>query len=156
MTTKQIAAKVSEAIRLEQQIEALQIKLDGIKETLLSEAEIKLSEELGGIIPDGSSYNFKDNAGHVARINWPNPSLIRGFWIKSDMAFRLKEKKIIQLGDIKSRAGMHFSKLFRTYHAPVSKIFRDLAPALLGNIQGQALIRMCEEPTSPRVTFETA
>jgi hypothetical protein len=167
MTTKQVASLVDEAIALDRQIADLETLLTQTKARLVTEAERLLREREGPsrtghqeATPTlaGCSYTLHGAAGNVATVNFPKPKLISGFFFQKpggqEKAFRMKESKLVELGPVRQLAGEAFGKLFSQQYKPV-KAFRDLCTALLGKREAAKLIEMCEEPSSPRVSFET-
>lgn len=158
MTSKQIAGLVDTAIALDRQIATLSQELDTKKAKLLETARALLREESGIKDPIGTSYTIKGAAGNVCTVSWPKPRLIRSFYFLDiagrDIAWRTKEDKAIELGDVRALSGLAFGRLFAQSWAP-AKAFRELAQSHLDKPQASQLIQMLEEPSSPRVQFET-
>jgi hypothetical protein len=155
MTTKQVAALVSEAIALDQQIALLQEQLSAAKTRLIEIAAGFLREaDIEDPLNLGVSYSLPaEDECHVAQISWPKPRLISGFWFVKGVAFRKKDDQTIEVGPVKELAGENFPKLFFASYKP-AKSFRDLAPALLG-AKAEKLLALCEEGSSARVSFRT-
>lgn len=159
MTTKQVASLVDEAIALDSHIAGLQLQLTSMKKELQTEAERLLREETDTLELPGCSYTFHGNNGHVANISFPKPKLISGFFFlkrgtEDNAAFRMKDGKMAEVGPIRELAGEAFAKLFSTQYKP-AKAFRELCAAMLPKREAGKLIELCEEPSAPRVSFET-
>lgn len=162
MKTKQIASLVDEATELDRQIAELTGSLGEKKTILIGLATEILRRELGppGDLT-GSSYTFAGSPGRnaFARVQFPNPKLIGGFYFIDDaegrpIAWRTKDDKAIQVGNVREVAGLAFEKLFAQSWKP-AKSFRELALSHLGHGRAGKLVSMCEEPSAPRVGFET-
>jgi len=162
MTTKQVASLVSEAIGLDNEIARLELILDCKKTQLTDLARLTLRTEAGVKDATGSSQTFTGELPtEICRVNFPGPKLIGGIWFfktrgQPEKALRKSEGKTIEAGPLKELAGEHWDKLFFGTWKP-AKAFRDLVPVLLEKTPAKAreLIELCQEPSSPRVCFET-
>lgn len=136
-----IDSKVAEAIELDRTIKDLTDRLKELK------AEFVLAAA-------GKDLDIQATDGNVVHVCFPDPSLIRGgFFFLGDQAVIIQDKKQVKLGPIRDLAGEHFGKLFAQFYKP-AKAFRELTRVLLPEKRAEKLIELCEEESSPRVTFE--
>jgi hypothetical protein len=154
LNSRDIPSLVSAAIEFDRASKQFANLLSVAKERLVQEARRTLADGAG--LPDeaGTSATFNSDAGEIARVNFPKPSLIRGFWIHKDKAYKKEGKGTVEIGDVKAVAGDFFDKLFAKVFRP-GTAFRDLCRALLPPGKAAKLMAMMEEPSSPRVSFET-
>jgi len=160
MTAKQIASLVSEAIALDNRIAQTELLLRDLKARLVELAALTLRDEAGIKDPVGSSQTFTGELEtEICRVNFPGPRLISGIWFFKgktgpEKAFRMKDGQAAYAGPLQDLAGDHWNKLFVCNWKP-AKGFRELAPVLLGPPKAEKLIALCEDPSGPRVSFET-
>ena len=144
MTTK-LQNLVTEAVSLDREISDQTERLKTIK-TQLVEAAREREDELTATDGGGLRWTVEGNDGCIARVNFPAPSL------KSKIE---GEGKAIE--KIKQLVGAAFSRLFipTISFKPVEN-FRDEAKALLVKADANKLIKLCQNESAPRVSFETA
>jgi hypothetical protein len=163
LTSEQIPALVEAAVELDRTVKAMGKKLAVCKQRLVQEAEAYLSAdpETAGATPDfiGCNWTCKGAEGNSVEVTFPEPRRIAGFYFhpdKPNLAVMEKDKKIVELGDIRKLAGVKFENLFAPYWKP-AKAFKDLVPLLLNKRPeaGAKLLELCTESSGPRVNFET-
>ena len=145
MKENEIRIMVDGAVALHREIATKSEQLKQIKASLVEQARLHPDS----IIPTrsgGKRWTAKGSDGCVARVSFPAAALISEFEAESTI-----EKQV------HSVVGDNFRKLFRAVklYQPVDG-FRDRAAALLSSAQAQALLKFCENESTPRVSFETA
>lgn len=157
LDSRDIHFVVEAAIRLDRDIKLLQGTLGLLKAHLIKEAEAEWRKS-GDKKQEGTSWTYHDRTGEIARVSFPEPKLLSGFWLHDGKAFRYDSasKKVVLLGDIEAACDGKFKKLFsNTIYKPV-KGFREIVGALLPNGLQRRLLAMVTLPSSPRVNFGTA
>jgi len=144
MTNATLTNLVTQAVSLDREIAEKTQILKKLKVDLISEADAHHSEYQpteGG----GSSWIAEGADGCIARIAFPAPSL------KSSI-----QGEGLALQKIKVAAGALFHRLFvpTLNYKPIPG-FREEAEDLLGR-DARKLIKLCQNETAPRVSFETA
>lgn len=144
MTDQKLRLLIGEAVRLDRAIARLQDKLKAIKGQIATEAETR-GDEAEPTEGGGTSITLEGTGGCIARVTETGRAL-KALIKPEDKAFP----------KIKEAAGGSFSRLFtpEVVHKPVDK-FREQARELLGEVPGNKLIRLCENPGKTTVSFET-
>ena len=114
-------------------------------EAQLVEAAREREDELVPTDGGGLRWTAEGNDGCIARVNFPAPSL------KSKIEGDGKP-----IAKIEELSGAVFSRLFipTITFKPVEN-FRDEARALLAKTEANKLIKLCQNESAPRVSFET-
>ncbi len=143
MTEAKLAQLVTQAVRLDRQIQDLEEQLKECKAALTVEATSREDEH----VPTengGTSWTATAPDGSIARVTFPAPSL------KSKIDAEAKG-----FDKVKAAAGKAFDALFKpSVTWRLVSGFRDEAAKLLGK-DGGKLIRLCQTESSPKVAFET-
>lgn len=143
MNETKLKTLVTAGVLIDRKIRELEGELNGIKATLIQEAETRADEMVeteGG----GASVRFDGEDGCTANVAFPAPALKS----KVDGVGKTIEK-------VMQASGRHFADLFEQIPAWAPKPeFRSLAEKFLGNTSGK-LIKLMTNPSVPRVSFET-
>ena len=145
MKEKEIRIMVDDAVALHREIATKSEQLKLIKASLVEQARLN-PDSIISTRSGGKRWTAKGSDGCVARVNLPAPALVSE--IEADSTI---EKQI------QSVVGDNFRKLFKAVklYQPVDG-FRDRVAALLSTAKAQALLKLCENESAPRVSFETA
>lgn len=168
MNARQQSEKITKAIALAQQIEALTEEYEAIKAEFRAEAEREILER-GDKETAGHSWTFNaedarsPGSAFACKVSFPSPGLAREIVFLKDVAHRYipdpekPGKKILTpLGlDLKEVCGTAFPKLFATYYKP-AKAFEELVRAMVApEAKAAKLLKALEEPPgTARVNFE--
>lgn len=144
---------VSAAVRLDRKIKEDTAFLDTLKLRLIHEGEADAKGQ--EMKTPGTTWNYTGACGNRASVVFPADKVIGMFWVSKGRCFRKKGKETIEMANLKKMAGEHFKKLFFGMFKPC-KAFRELVKVLLPPGKQEEMIAACEEPSSPRVSFETA
>lgn len=153
--SRNLAPLVDELIRLEREVAEREREIADIKARFITAAEDALTAE-DVKTPNfiGCSYEWLGTDGSLARVTFPEPRLISSFQLHEGKAFRWhKEEGRIEMPGFNRAVGQKFDKLFATYYKPC-KGFREIVPKLLLPGSAEALLKLCTEPSSPRVTTQ--
>jgi hypothetical protein len=145
MKEKEIRIMVDDAVALHREIATKTEQLKQIKASLVEQARLN-PDSVISTKSGGRRWTAEGSDGCVARVNFPAAALISEIEAESTI-----EKHI------QSVAGDNFRKLFKPVklYQPVDG-FRDRVAALLSAAKAQALLKLCENESAPRVSFETA
>ncbi len=135
---------VDDAVALHREIATKSEQLKQIKARLVEQARLN-PDSIISTHSGGKRWTAKGSDGCVARVNFPAPALVSEIEAESTI-----EKQI------QSVVGDNFRKLFKAVklYQPVDG-FRDRVAALLSTAKAQALLKLCENESAPRVSFET-
>jgi hypothetical protein len=144
MKEKEIRIMVDDAVALHREIATKSEQLKQIKARLVEQARLN-PDSIISTHSGGKRWTAKGSDGCVARVNFPAPALVSEIEAESTI-----EKQI------QSVVGDNFRKLFKAVklYQPVDG-FRDRVAALLSTAKAQALLKLCENESAPRVSFET-
>lgn len=143
MNDSKLKLLVSEAVKLDRQIEQLSRELAAHKAALVAEAETR-AEDATPTEGGGTSITFEGADGCIARVT------TAGATLKSSIK---PESRAIE--KIKTAARSYFARLFNTEltYRPVDN-FRSQADELLGK-DASKLIKLVTNPGKTTVSFET-
>ena len=144
MKEKEIRIMVDDAVALHREIATKSEQLKLIKASLVEQARLN-PDSIISTRSGGKRWTAEGSDGCVARVNFPAPALVSE--IEADSTI---EKQI------QSVVGDNFRKLFKAVklYQPIDG-FRDRAGALLSTAKAKALLKLCENESAPRVSFET-
>jgi hypothetical protein len=145
MKPKEIQKLVDDAVALHREIAEKSEAFKNLKARLVQQARLQ-PESLVPTETGGKRWTAEGSDGCVARVNFPAPGLV------SEL-----EEDSEKMPEIRALAGDSFRRLFGIVKLfqPVEH-FRAKASVLLPVPKAEALIKLCENDISPRVSFETA
>lgn len=145
MNEKELKKLVDSAVLLHREISTKTEQLKALKADLIEQARLN-PEALVSTQGGGKRWTAKGNDGCIARVNFPAPSLVSEIEAETDFAKKLQ-----------AIAGEKFRRLFNSVRIfQPTEDFRTQAAALLPASKAETLVQLCENESSPRVSFETA
>ena len=144
MTDNMLKSLVTEAVSLDREINEKTDRLKELKAELIAEARSR-EGELGSTDSGGRRWTAEGSDGCIVRVNFPAPTL------------KAKIDEGMATEKIKKLAGQAFTSLFVPTISlrPIEK-FREAATMLLPKTDSNRLIKLCQNASAPRVSFETA
>lgn len=157
LKSQDIPVLVSAAVKLDRTIKEQQKTLACLKERLVTEGEADAKK--AEVKTPGTTWNYTGPCGNRASVAFPEDKLIGAFWIANGKCFRKRTRddgryETVEMANVKEIAGVNFKKLFFQMYKP-AKAFRELLKALATPKEQEELTEACQEPSSPRVSFET-
>lgn len=145
MNEQEIKTLVDNAVALHREIATKTEQLKALKADLVKEAR-RHPRALVATESGGKRWTTKGSDGCIARVNFPVAALVTEIDAQSDLAK--------QLHDI---AGDKFRRLFTTVKIyQLAENFRAEVTATLPESKAEALVKLCENDSAPRVSFEAA
>jgi hypothetical protein len=144
MTDNMLKSLVTEAVSLDREINEKTDRLKELKAELVAEA-LSREGELALTDSSGTRWTAEGSDGCIVRVNFPAPTL----------RARVEEGKATE--KIEKLAGRAFTRLFvpTISYRPIEK-FREAVAVLLPKTDANRLIKLCQNASAPRVSFETA
>ena len=136
---------VDDAVALHREIATKSEQLKALKANLVQQARLN-PEALVATESGGKRWSATGSDGCIARVSFPAAALISE--IESDGEVTKQIQAIV---------GNHFRRLFTTvkFYQLIDD-FRAQVGALLPKRKAEALLKLCEAESAPRVSFETA
>jgi hypothetical protein len=145
MNEQDLKTIVDNAVALHREIAAKSEQLKALKAELVKEA-LRHPKALVGTESGGKRWTTKGSDGCLARVNFPAPALVSEIEGQGPLAKELHEI-----------AGDKFRRLFSTVKVyQLAENFRAEAKANLPEAKAEALVKLCENQSAPRVSFEAA
>lgn len=145
MNEQDLQTLVDNAVALHREIATKSEQLKALKAELVKEAR-RHPKALVATESGGKRWTTKGSDGCLARVNFPAASLASEIDAQSDLAKQLHEL-----------AGDKFRRLFSTVKFyQLAENFRAEAAAVLPDSKADALVKLCENDSAPRVSFEAA
>ena len=145
MNELQIKTLVDGAIALHREIATRTEQLKALKAELVHQARCH-SAELDSTGSGGKRWTAAGTDGAIARVNFPAPALVPELDAQCEKA---KQAQVL--------AGGNFRRLFTPVKIYLlGDDFRAQAKALLSAPNAEALLKLLETDSAPRVSFETA
>jgi hypothetical protein len=145
MTEKKLQTLVDKAVALHRDIAEKTEQLKALKADLVLHARAN-PEALAPTESGGKRFIAKGRDGCIARVSFPAAGLVSEVEADGELARQLH-----------AIAGDHFRRLFTTVKSyQLVDDFRAEAASRLPADKAEALTKLCESDSSPRVSFEAA